>query len=211
MGNSAIGRGTAVEDFKVKASSADATPGFLDGKVDGVTMNVVADQLVSSGGLKFVSVTAVASINSGDIVIAPNKKYHVVFDFVKATNQDLQIAFNSTVGAASYAYSQRRLSFDNPPVEGNLGSDSSTHIFLVNNVADANHVQGIFTIDTFKKNTDSAFVSGEGTAFLSTISKFTRFQFGGVFLADTTITDFEMLTPGGTLTGNIYLYEYQLA
>jgi hypothetical protein len=43
MGNSAIGRGTAVEEQKVKASSGDATPGFLDAKVDGTTITVSAN------------------------------------------------------------------------------------------------------------------------------------------------------------------------
>jgi hypothetical protein len=47
MGNSAIGRGTAVEENKVKASSG-ATPDFLDGIVDGSTIQVVANQLVGS-------------------------------------------------------------------------------------------------------------------------------------------------------------------
>jgi len=52
MGNSAIGRGTAVEDFKVKASSTDATPGFLDGKV-GSGMGVVSD-LLESNAVTFI-------------------------------------------------------------------------------------------------------------------------------------------------------------
>lgn len=46
MGSSALGRGTALEENKVKASSGD-TADFLDAKVDGDTMLVTADELVS--------------------------------------------------------------------------------------------------------------------------------------------------------------------
>lgn len=46
MGNSAIGRGTAIEENKVKASSGDGTPGFLDGKVDDSTIAVVGNQII---------------------------------------------------------------------------------------------------------------------------------------------------------------------
>ena len=47
MGTSAIGRGTAIEENKVKASSGDGSPDFLDSKVDNDTMLVVANQLES--------------------------------------------------------------------------------------------------------------------------------------------------------------------
>ena len=60
MGNSAIGRGTAVEDFKVKASSADATPGFLDAKVGG-GLSVAADLLVATAGTSAFQVRQASS------------------------------------------------------------------------------------------------------------------------------------------------------
>lgn len=44
MGNSALGRGTAIEENKVKASSGDVTPNFLDGKV-GNSIKVVSNLL----------------------------------------------------------------------------------------------------------------------------------------------------------------------
>jgi hypothetical protein len=44
MGTSAVGRVT--NDNKVKASTGDSAPDFLDGKVDGTTMTVVGDVLV---------------------------------------------------------------------------------------------------------------------------------------------------------------------
>ena len=46
MGNSALGGVTVVEENKVKASTGDGTPDFLDGKVDGTTMTVVGNELV---------------------------------------------------------------------------------------------------------------------------------------------------------------------
>ena len=48
MGNSAIGRGTAIEENKVKASSG-AVANFLDGIVDNSTIQIVANQLVAPG------------------------------------------------------------------------------------------------------------------------------------------------------------------
>jgi hypothetical protein len=67
MGNSALGRGTAVEENKVKASSGDGTPDFLDGKVDGTTMTVVGDQLVRAaltGGVTTVGNAATVVTNA---------------------------------------------------------------------------------------------------------------------------------------------------
>jgi hypothetical protein len=67
MGNSALGRGTAVEENKVKASSGDGTPDFLDGKVDGTTMSVVGDQLVRAaltGGVTTVGNAATVVTNA---------------------------------------------------------------------------------------------------------------------------------------------------
>ena len=46
MGNSAIGRGTAVEENKVKASSGDGSPNFLDSKVDDSTIEVASNQII---------------------------------------------------------------------------------------------------------------------------------------------------------------------
>jgi hypothetical protein len=67
MGNSALGRGTAVEENKVKASSGDGAPDFLDGKVDGTTMTVVGDQLVRAaltGGVTTVGNAATVVTNA---------------------------------------------------------------------------------------------------------------------------------------------------
>jgi hypothetical protein len=44
MGNSALGRGTAIEENKVKASSGDGSPNYLDGKV-GNSVKVVSNLL----------------------------------------------------------------------------------------------------------------------------------------------------------------------
>ena len=49
MGQSAIGRGTAVEEQKVKASSGDSSPGYLDAKVDNDTLKVVGNLLIADG------------------------------------------------------------------------------------------------------------------------------------------------------------------
>jgi hypothetical protein len=51
MGNSAIGRGSAIEENKVKASSG-ATADFLDGIVDNDSMLITADQLISVNNFK---------------------------------------------------------------------------------------------------------------------------------------------------------------
>jgi hypothetical protein len=67
MGNSAIGRGTAVEEQKVKASSGDSSPGFLDAKV-GAGMSVVANQLVSEvTEIHADSFTRDTSVGTGDV------------------------------------------------------------------------------------------------------------------------------------------------
>lgn len=69
MGTSAIGRGTAVEEQKVKASSADGSPGFLDAKVDGDTIQVIADQLVVTDLQSFVGTGTYDAATTGTIVI----------------------------------------------------------------------------------------------------------------------------------------------
>jgi hypothetical protein len=83
MGNSAIGRGTAVEEQKVKASSADASPGFLDSKVDGSTITVVGDQLVASAapGFDFIQSSTFTTATTVDITqtFALTDVYKIVF------------------------------------------------------------------------------------------------------------------------------------
>jgi hypothetical protein len=65
MGNSALGRGTAIEENKVKASSGDATPGFLDAKVDNDTMIVNSNLLESVNEFDVGGVSRATSIASG--------------------------------------------------------------------------------------------------------------------------------------------------
>lgn len=49
MGTSAIGRGTAIEENRVKASSGDGSPDFLDGKI-GSSMQMISDLMHVIGG-----------------------------------------------------------------------------------------------------------------------------------------------------------------
>ena len=76
MGNSALGRGTAVEENKVKASSG-ATPGFLDGIVDDDTMKIIADQLQSVNEFRVGNFTrdmaAATAVSEPDAKIPPKQ------------------------------------------------------------------------------------------------------------------------------------------
>jgi len=78
MGNSAIGRGTAVEENKVKASSGDSSPDFLDGKV-GTSMQVASNLLeVAVNPLSDTVIQAVDEILFGDITDSNNLKKDTV-------------------------------------------------------------------------------------------------------------------------------------
>ena len=72
MGNSAIGRGTAVEENKVKASSGDSSPGFLEDKVDGSTIQVIGNQLVGSSSLTESLFLVRPTTSQLNLAVSPN-------------------------------------------------------------------------------------------------------------------------------------------
>ena len=204
--------------IRLTGDPTNASPVDGDMWFDGTALNFrdassTTDLLSAGGGaLTFVSATNLSAVaNSGDIAILPDRKYRVIFDFIKNTTADVQMRFNSNAGGSSYNYQQRRITLALTPVEANTGDNSSSTINIANNVRGGEHIQGDFVIDTFKKNLDSAFIHGTGTNFQNPVGDYTSFEFTAVVLVDLTITDFEILAAAGTLTGNIYLYEYQLS
>ena len=103
MGNSAIGRGTAVEEQKVKASSGDGSPGYLDGKVDGDTMVVTANELVSVNEFyvgTFSRDTTIASGNQAITGVGFQPKA-VVFLMCEAASTEMSVGFDDGSSGAS--------------------------------------------------------------------------------------------------------------
>ena len=237
MGNSAIGRGTAVEENKVKASSADGTPDFLDGKV-GTSMQVLSDKLhviggtsgdvltangagvaptmqtPSAGAETLVSTTTVtAATGTGNVTIVADRIYHVILQgTMGATISPLRFTFNDDISASSYSTSLASLVRNvTTPTIVNLVDTLAEHITLVNSQGASLGFWGDFYIDTFNKASRGAFVWGHINGF-DTIagSVWISSQLSGLWEDNTAPTHFDIF---GTniWTGQVYLYEKTLA
>ena len=108
MGNSALGRGTAIEENKVKASSG-ATADFLDGIVDADTMLVTANQLVSVNEFKVGNFSremtaATGSVGYTGIGFQPK----AVMFFAAVNNDNLRVTYT---GATDGTTSRQLISY----------------------------------------------------------------------------------------------------
>lgn len=169
---------------------------------------------IGPGGFTLKSVTSLSAVdNTGDITLEPNKLYEVIFSLTQNTTANtLTLRFNSDSGG-NYDYSSYYADMDSTaPASGNIGGNSSTGIPITPNTHTAAYKMfGKFTIDTTKVNADSAFLIGQVIQRGSGTGFYEKCEIGGVYLADTTITDFELFVSAGTFTGNVYLYEYALS
>jgi hypothetical protein len=153
----------------------------------------------SLGGFTLTSATAVSTAsNTGNITIAANKIYKVVFEFtITSSTAEWGLRFNSDSSSSSYD-----------------GTGGTTEIDLTaGTTADPNdELVGEFIISTTKRNSRSAFVQGK-TSFLETSGAWRFYDFAGRWLDNATITDFEIAQISGTgvITGNVYLYELALS
>jgi hypothetical protein len=212
MGNSAIGRGTAVEEQKVKASSGDSSPGFLDAKVDGVTMNVVADQLVAAGGdLTLVSSTAVsAASESATVAITSQNLYYVRVIITAGSGvHSPWIRFNGDNGATAYEHCCQGLQSNGSETTGFSTGDNyikpTANNFDVTSTASRAELR--FVIST-QGTTGTRTLYVQGQAFGSTGSSVKWWDFTGQWNGSAAATGFTITASSGTWTGNIYLYQF---
>lgn len=156
-------------------------------------------QEINPSGLILRSVTTLSAVAlSSDIVLEPNKLYMVRFDFIQNTSTgQLALRFNSDSTLGNYAY--------------NGGTTNEAEIRIGATTQAGRWITGMFNIDTFKKNADSAFVFGKMmTGGQLSLGSQNGSEIFGTYLPDTTIASFEFVTLTGTLTGKVYLYEYAL-
>jgi len=200
----------ATGDVYYRNSSGDLTRLAKGNSGEALKIGASIPEWGTAGALEFISVTALSTdTNSGNITIAADKLYLVRFDFsIITTASNVDLRFNSD--ATGYSYVTREARLNTTEAVADSGNSSATFIRFdaSGTVAGGAHT-GSFTIDTFKKSTDTAFVNGTSLNEVSS-EEYAQNIFSGVYLDDATVTDFEIFVASGTLTGNIYLYSYQL-
>lgn len=148
------------------------------------------------------SPSAVAT--TSNITLEPDKLYTVIAVLTQNTSSGIiDIRFNSL---GTTVYEDMGHVFDSSPtLAAPIGSTSATGITIVGSVAAGNKAFITLEIDTHKVNGDSAFVIGNSIS--RGTSRYESLRFAGALDSDVTITDFEFVVSGGTMTGDIYLFE----
>lgn len=176
---------------------------------------LVADS-TAGGGVSYTSAqqyseTAAVSTAalSSNLTIAPNKRYRVVVEGVKETSAStIAIRFNDDTGG-NYDYKANAYYTD---ATGDATAESVTGtsiLMTASTVATGGPFKAEFIIETTKRNSDSAFVTGSVVYLDSGAADYALGEFAGVYDADVTIASFEISTAGDTFTGNVYVYEME--
>ncbi len=171
-----------------------------------------ANPIWGSASAVLLSATAVSTTNSGDITIAANKIYFVIFEIVTSgTPAEIGLRFDSDTTATGYQWGAMPVAFHATPGITSVGADSDSEISLTNGgIAAGNPFSGHFYIDTTNKSTQGAFIWGTTNYRDNSTSKNVMASFGGRYLINASVTSFEFFSTM-TLTGDIYVYEYQFA
>lgn len=155
--------------------------------------------------IKLIASTSPSGVAvSGDMTIEADRVYLLTWSLDFASNQDVILRFNNDSTGNDYAYATRSLSFANPPVEADQGSDATTAIHLTIGALTSTQTQGWCFINT-NDPSDDASVSGQsyGNATGTRDSSiFNGTYFGGA------VTSVELESEGGSLfTGEVRLYQ----
>lgn len=168
--------------------------------------------VIGPSGFSVKSATSVAGTNTGDISIEANKLYVVIWQFVFSNSSgNINLRFNSDAGASNYAFAHRYLDFDSTaPATADVADEAHTGITLIPDASATSPFFGRMNIDTTQKRGDSAFVNGQSTFIRDASSFYCMTEFSGVYLASTTVVDFEFVS-AATMTGSIFVYELALS
>ena len=180
---------------------------------DGDEVQITDNGAVNSAtpGLTLISTTTGTAANSGEITIAPSKRYFVTVE-CDAPSADIQLAirFNNSATSTGYAYTCQTMDFATSPTVANTGDDSADRINITSSGdaidATGGWYRGQFWIDTNKQGNYSAFINGQAS-YLGASGSLRKIDFAGSRIASLTIDSFEVLHTSTSWTYAINLYE----
>lgn len=214
LDNAQIGGTTATGELIVNDSLDDA---------DGLGSQGTSGQVLQSQGagvnpvfddpdIELISVTSVSSTNSGDITIAASKLYKVIISLTNiSADNTISLRISSNAGSNYYGFRQ---GISNPGIPATIDTAENTTTSFTLGTMDVDDANIKFFICEFLLDTNATSATTArwvGHVLDSTLAGQIEFvNFGGRIGGTIAVTDFEILSPS-TMTGNVYVYEYDLS
>lgn len=164
-------------------------------------------QTPSSGAMTLLSTTVMtATSNSGDITVTPGRKYKVYIR-ITAISADgiLFMRFNSDATAVRYRWFRSEFTLAGNAADANDSSDSEIELGEL----DSGDFTSAYTLEFDNDDVNNVvFVSGTGFFKGSDNSGNVGMRLVATYLNNgTDVTDFEILTSTGNITGTVTVYE----
>lgn len=155
---------------------------------------------------KSPQVTMTTATESSNITIAADKRYHVFLEGQKITgNGTVGIRFNDDTGN-NYDYKANTFYMD-ATADATAESEAASALIMTGaQAATSGALKCDFTIETTKRNSDSAFAYGS-CVYDAVTGGYALGHFAGAYDADVTISSFEISIGGDTFTGTVTMYE----
>lgn len=146
-----------------------------------------------SAGLKFVSANTVSSAGAVTISITNTKSYLARYFFTSSTGQTLTLQFNGDGAANKYA-------------DAIGGTFNRTSIRLTTTTFSGVNYIDLYVLAQYSDTALSQYCYG--TILSQSNSSFATGTFGGAYANTAATTNFTITASSGSMTGNLYLYEY---
>lgn len=220
------GNATAIADAAIAlAKLANGTAGnvvtYSAGGAIAVAATGTSGQILTSNGagaaptfqtpaggsdLTLVSVTSGSGTNTGDITIAADNHYKVIFSFTgNPVNTSVTLAFNSDTTGTDYQYWRITRTFSGTPTVTTTGSSGAASVPVSDDINNGDQLVGAMEINTWDNLADANNFAGfklwgEGHSNDST-------ELMGQYTA-AAVTNFEFQF-STTTDYNVYLYRYE--
>ncbi len=189
----------------------DDSEGIFEWLTIGPGLTITATTITSSNPP--ISVTSISAASaSSDISLEASKHYLVVYEILQnTTGANLEIVFDNDTGASDYAWIRKGDNVSGTTLSSLDAGDSADDSIVLEFSAPSHKRSGHFYVDTKERTSNhpvhihgSEWITGDATGPV-------LMTFGGDY-TDTTNNGavFDFRVSAGTMTGNIYLYEYDL-